>query len=137
MGTYKREYATVVDTLLTECDIYAEDGHCFHADKAMWDTGADTTVVSSRVVRHLHLRPCQKGNIIGIGGANDTDFYLVHIKLPTNVFLVNLEVVETGFEDYDIILGMDIITETDFLITNAEGRTTFQFRTPTVGGVEL
>lgn len=42
---------------------------------------------------------------------------------------------------------MDIITETDFLIINADGKTTFQFfdersdkvdyRTPSEGGVEL
>ncbi len=27
--------------------------------------------------------------------------------------------------------------QTDFLITNADGKTTFQFRTPSEGGVEL
>ena len=32
---------------------------------------------------------------------------------------------------------MDIITETDFLITNKDAKTTFQFRTPSEGGVEL
>jgi hypothetical protein len=32
---------------------------------------------------------------------------------------------------------MDIITETDFLITNADGKTTFQFRTPSEGGVVI
>ena len=30
-----------------------------------------------------------------------------------------------------------IITRTDFLITNKDGKTTFQFRTPSEGGVEL
>lgn len=40
-------------------------------------------------------------------------------------------------DDYDMLIGMDIITETDFLITNKDGKTTFQFRTPSEGGVEL
>ena len=38
---------------------------------------------------------------------------------------------------YDLLIGMDIIAQTDFLITNADGKTTFQFRTPSEGGVEL
>ena len=32
---------------------------------------------------------------------------------------------------------MDIITQTDFLITNKDEKTTFQFRMPSEGGVEL
>jgi len=32
---------------------------------------------------------------------------------------------------------MDVIVFGDFLITNADGKTTFQFRTPSEGGVEL
>ena len=31
----------------------------------------------------------------------------------------------------------DVIVFGDFLITNADGKTTFQFRTPSEGGVEL
>ena len=32
---------------------------------------------------------------------------------------------------------MDIISQTDFLITNADNKTIFQFRTPSEGGIEL
>ena len=47
------------------------------------------------------------------------------------------EVYCSDIDDYDVLLGMDIITQTDFLITNKDGKTTFQFRTPSEGGVEL
>ena len=40
-------------------------------------------------------------------------------------------------DEYSMLIGMDIITRTDFLITNADGKTTFQLRTPSEGGVEL
>ena len=43
----------------------------------------------------------------------------------------------SDLDNYDVLIGMDIITETDFLITNADGKTTFQFRTPSEGGVKL
>ena len=41
------------------------------------------------------------------------------------------------FFDYDVIIGMDVIMFGDFVITNADGKTTFQFRTPSKGGVVL
>ena len=48
MATFKKEYPNIVENVLTECDIYTADGHKFHAERAMWDTGADTTIISSR-----------------------------------------------------------------------------------------
>ena len=40
-------------------------------------------------------------------------------------------------DEYSMLIGMDIIRHTDFLITNKDGKTTFQFRTPSEGGVAL
>ena len=56
---------------------------------------------------------------------------------PTGDFVANVEVMENDFEDIDVLIGMDVIVFGDFLITNANGKTTFQFRTPSEGGVEL
>ncbi|MBR3513186.1 MAG: hypothetical protein IKO12_02040 [Bacteroidaceae bacterium] len=40
-------------------------------------------------------------------------------------------------DEYSMLIGMDVIRKTDFLITNKDSKTTFQFRTPSEGGVEL
>ena len=40
-------------------------------------------------------------------------------------------------KEYPCIVGMDVITFGDLLITNAEDKTTFQFRTPSEGGLKL
>ena len=64
-------------------------------------------------------------------------FYLVHIGLSNGELITEHEVYCSDIDDYDLLLGMDIITQTDFLITNKDGKTTFQFRTPSEGGVEL
>ena len=137
MASFKKEYPEIVDTILTECSIYSTDGRKFYTDKAMWDTGADTTIISSRIVRDLQLKPYKQGGIAGIGGASDSNVYLVHILVPTGDFVTYVEVMESDFEDYDAIIGMDVITFGDLLITNADGKTTFQFRTPSEGGVNL
>lgn len=137
MATYKKEYPEIVDTVLTACDIYSAEGRKFHTERAMWDTGADTTIISSRIVGDLHLQPYKQGGIAGIGGASDSNIYLVHILVPTGDCVTYVEVMESDFEDYDVIIGMDVITFGDFLLTNADGKTVFQFRTPTEGGLEL
>ena len=137
MPTYKKEYPTLVEDIMTECDIYSVDGHKFHTERAIWDTGADTTIISSRIVKDLKLSPYKLGGISGIGGATGSNVYLVHVLVPTGDFVTYVEVMESDFEDIDILIGMDVIVFGDFLITNKDDKTTFQFRTPSEGGVEL
>ena len=48
-----------------------------------------------------------------------------------------LNIGKADLDEYSMLIGMDVIRKTDFLITNADGKTTFQFRTPSEGGVEL
>ena len=127
----------LVEDIMTECDIYSVNGRKFHTECAIWDTGADTTIISSRIVKELNLQPYKAGGISGIGGATGSNVYLVHVLVPTGDFVANVEVMESDFEDIDVLIGMDVIVFGDFLITNADGKTTFQFRTPTEGGVEL
>ena len=122
---------------MTECDIYSVSGRKFHTERAIWDTGADTTIISSRIVKELNLQPYKAGGISGIGGATGSNVYLVHVLVPTGDFVTQVEVMENDFQDIDVLIGMDVIIFGDFLITNADGKTTFQFRTPTEGGVEL
>lgn len=136
MATFKKEYPDIVDVILTECSIYSADGRKFHTEKAMWDTGADTTIIS-RIVSELQLKPYRQGGIAGIGGASDSNVYLVHILVPTGDFVTYVEVMESDFEDYDVIIGMDVISFGDLLVTNADNKTIFQFRTPSEGGVNL
>ena len=90
MPTYKKEYPTLVEDILTDCDIYSADGHKFHADRALWDTGADTTIISSRIVKELNLQPYKAGGISGIGGATGSNVYLVHVLTPTGVTAVSM-----------------------------------------------
>ena len=137
MPTYKKEYTTLVEDIMTECDIYSVNGRKFHTERAVWDTGADTTIISSRIVKELNLQPYKAGGISGIGGATGSNVYLVHVLVPTGDFVTSVEVMENDFQDIDVLIGMDVIVFGDFLITNKDGMTTFQVRTPSEGGVEL
>ena len=137
MPTYKKEYTALVEDIMTECDIYSVNGRKFHTERAVWDTGADTTIISSRIVKELNLQPYKAGGISGIGGATGSNVYLVHVLVPTGDFVTSVEVMENDFQDIDVLIGMDVIVFGDFLITNKDNMTTFQFRTPSEGGMEL
>lgn len=68
------------------------------------------------------------------GGEQRAGVYDVAIALPNGKLFHEMEVYGADLDEYSILFGMDIITEIDFLITNADGKTTFQFRTPSEGG---
>jgi hypothetical protein len=74
---------------------------------------------------------------MGIGRDQESDTSLVHIGLPNGQRKRYVKAYCSDLDNYDVLIGMDIITETDFLITNADGKTTFLFRTPSEGGVKL
>jgi hypothetical protein len=102
---------------------------------ATWDTGATNTVITSKVVTELGLKPSGKVKVRGVGPAgtlleHDSDTYLVNILLPNNVAVMGVRVSENAVEGCDVLIGMDVITEGDLAITNHNGKTTFSFRMP-------
>ena len=137
MATFKKEYPCVVERVLTESDVYTTDGRKFHTERAMWDTGADTTIIASRVVKELDLKPYMQGGIEGIGGATGSNVYMIHLAVPTGNMVTYIEAMESDFDDIDVLIGMDVISLGDMVLTNADNKTTFQFRIPSVGGLEL
>lgn len=148
MSTFKKEYTALADAIITSSIVMpatkTEDKQAptfyFYTEKAAWDTGAQFSFISPRLVEVLGLRPYRRADFMGIGGDQVTDTYLVNIGLSNGKLISELEVYCGDIDDYDLLLGMDIISQTDFLITNADNRdnrTTFQFRTPSEGGIEL
>ena len=146
MGTYRQEYTVLANAIVTNAIVVPTDAEVkageqpscyYYTDSAAWDTGAQFSLISPRVVEALGLKPSGKGQYMGIGGDQESDTFLVHIGLPDGQLKRYVNAYCADLDDYDILLGMDIITETDFVITNADGKTTFQFRTPSEGGVEL
>jgi hypothetical protein len=54
--------------------------------------------------------------------------------VPGKINFPNFEVTESELNspDIDLLIGMDIIQQGDFLITNANGKTAFSFCTPSL-----
>lgn len=57
--------------------------------------------------------------------------YLATIELTPEIIFSNLPVYDfVGYEDLDVLIGMDIITTGDFAITEDNGNTVVSYRIP-------
>lgn len=131
MGTFSKTYSGIVDAVIAPCDIYSWDGKAvFHTENAMWDTGSTRTFLSSHIVEALKLQPYGKEEMSGIGGVVEADTYVVHVRLPMGDYIANLEVLAGEYNDYDMIIGMDVVYHGDFHLDNSSGHSVFTFRIP-------
>lgn len=106
--------------------------------KAIWDTGATNTCITSNVVTTLNLQPI--GKIINhtANGERESNQYIVNVYLPNKVAIQMIRVTEchqlTGGSD--VLVGMDIIGIGDFSITHADNKTTMSYRTPSIKTID-
>jgi len=102
--------------------------------KAKWDTGATTTCISKDVVRALKLTPVGSASVTTSNHSSAVDMYKVDIILPNNHKCRDLKVVSSQINNpsHDVLIGMDIITQGDFAVSNHNGKTVFTFRTPSM-----
>jgi len=139
MGAVTRRFPEIIESIITECYIYsgtdlsqAKTIKRVKISKALWDTGATGSLISSRVVKSLGLSSIGKSGVSGYNNSMDVkETYLVHIGMPTGDVVTNILAMECADnDDYDVILGMDVICNGDFAISNLAGKTTFSFRIP-------
>ena len=100
--------------------------------KALWDTGATHCVITQNVIDKLGLGPHDKAEVHHGGGKSIEDVYKVNIGLPNELMIPHINVTKgqatTG--EFDLVIGMNLITLGDFAITNLNGKTTVSFRIP-------
>lgn len=99
----------------------------------LWDTGASCSAISRRLVEAIGLQPSGFAQINHANGTSQVPTYLINILLPNNVGIPTLVVTEANLNgDFDILIGMDVISKGDFSISNFNGKTIFSFRIPSI-----
>jgi uncharacterized protein YchJ len=99
--------------------------------RALWDTGATGSCITSKVAGELGLAVIGKSVCSHAQGSVVTSRYLVNIVLPNQVGVAEISATEAILDaGIDVLIGMDIITLGDFAISNRGGKTHFTFRTP-------
>lgn len=97
---------------------------------AIWDTGATNSCVTQAVIDACGLLPTGIAQVHGVHGASQQEAFLVNIHLPGSVIFGGLRVTRGQFIGGDILIGMDVINQGDFTVTNHGGTTQFSFRVP-------
>lgn len=104
------------------------DGRTIPA-RAMWDTGANLSCLISSFARRIRIRQRGQVDVGGASGIVTTPRYIASIILPGGMLIDDIELAEVDFEyhDFDIIIGMDIISRGNFAVKNDGGKTSFSF----------
>lgn len=102
-----------------------------HSFVAIWDTGATGCVITEDVVKACGLKPTGMVKVHGVAGESYAETFVVNFMLPNGVGFANV-VVTAGKLGHGVqsLIGMDIISQGDFAITNYQGKTVFTFRCP-------
>lgn len=106
--------------------------------RAVWDTGATSSVITPEVVALCDLKPTGRVRVNSVFGVEETDTFLVSINLPSNYLAsgVSVPLGRLG-RGVDVLIGMDIISLGDFAITSRYGRTKFSFRCPSRADIDF
>lgn len=97
---------------------------------ALWDTGATTSAITKELADKLGLLPFSRTKVSHAGGTSAANLYKVNIYLPNRVAFHSITVMEAVLNKCDALIGMDIISKGDFVITNRNNKTIFSFQMP-------
>jgi predicted aspartyl protease len=101
--------------------------------KALWDTGATCSMITQEVAIKLNLKPISKTFISTPSHKNTScNVYLINLYLPNQTMFPNLNVTEGVLNGCDMLVGMDVIYNGDFIVSNFNGKTAFTFRMPSL-----
>ena len=105
---------------------------------AIWDTGATGSVITQEVVDACGLVATGITRVDHVDGSSQSETYLVNIGLPNRVAFVGVRATKgklTG--GANILIGMNIINQGDFAVTNYTGLTKFSFRIPSMAHIDF
>jgi len=103
---------------------------------AIWDTGATATVITQKVVDACGLKPTGVTLVQTANGQRSCNVYFVNIGLPNQVGFQMVRVTCGDILGTDVLIGMDIITTGDFVLTHKNGTTVFSFRVPSLDCID-
>lgn len=133
-------YQGVVNVITTPVEVknpVTKDSMSTHA---IWDTGATNSVVTHAVAQKLGLAAMGKSTVLGVHGPKDVNVYFVNLTLNNKDISLDIPVTECDELSADnsigMLVGMDIISQGDFTITNLNRKTTMSFRIPSMESVD-
>jgi predicted aspartyl protease len=110
---------------------YPKDRRIGLKSVALVDTGATGSCISRRFAESAQLKVFKINKLLGAHGFAFVPVYRVDVLLPNGILFTNMDVAEFyGGNNFDFIIGMNILRMGDMALTNAGGETVFSFRIP-------
>ena len=139
---FTSKYKGIVGQIISTCEVsdFIEDLSqdfsmtTFHA---LWDTGATCSAISKDAAEKLNLEPVSKVTVSHADGQSMVNVYDISLALPNETLFQFVRVTECTLSGFDLLIGMDIISEGDFSISNKDGKTTFSFRIPSYKEIDF
>jgi predicted aspartyl protease len=106
--------------------------------KAIWDTGAECSLITHEAAVKLDLKPVSKELMSTPSDKNvPTNVYFINIILPNTARITGIRAFEGTLNSADMLIGMDVISLGDFAVTNNNGRSVFSFRIPSMTEIDF
>ncbi len=102
----------------------------------VWDTGATSSAIHTKHVQALNLPTTTMCRVNTASGTVNATKHLINMKLP-NGNVLTVQVTATDLVDTDMLIGMDIISQGDFAISNYNGKTIVNFRMPSFADINF
>lgn len=124
MERFIHEYDSVIMELIIDVTVYKNDQR--RTVKALIDTGCNKTSVSPKLAREMGLRAIAQKDMRDMSNhIYHSPMYEVALTIGDSIHLPVGKIVEFPFktDKYDIVIGMDILSLCDFIVTNCGGHT--------------
>jgi hypothetical protein len=106
--------------------------------RALWDTGATSSTISGTLASQLCLPVTGEREMRGAGGRYRAKEYLSGLLLPNHIVIPSMSLYEfAGSDHFDMLIGMDIISLGDFLVSKHNDNLLFSFHYPSMNGISL
>ena len=101
---------------------------------ALWDTGATDCAITESLVKRLNLPIFSKAKVIGVHGIKQVNVHFIEFKLDNENIKLKTQVTSCSelSEDGTIgfLIGMNLITQGDLVLSNYSNETVMSFRIP-------
>ena len=92
---------------------------------ALWDTGATGVAITQNVINTCNLKPTGMTKVYAAERAYISETFLINIMLPQKIGVPNVTATKAEAFGFDVLIGMNIITHGDFVITNKDFKTIY------------
>ena len=105
--------------------------------RALWDTGCTNTHIAQRVVDALELEQCGVGRSVSVDHYSVDKAYRADMIFPVCRGFSNMVVYSGIMPEIDVLIGLDIIRNCDFSISNSgNGECVCSIRIPSQGVID-